>query len=434
MKKIAKIAIVMIAAFMIILNYDNMSYAASETDFTVNNGTLVKYNGSGGDVVIPEGVTAIGDNAFDNITSITSVYIPRSVTQIGEWAFYHCTGLTSVEFPSSITKIGSFAFADCTEIRDIALPDGVITLGDGAFAGCNKLETVSLPGTITSMNNTVFSECNQLVRIANNSNIALTLNEINAAVWYDEMSDHTITTIKNGVAYNGYGSQNVTVYEGIDYAAVYNSKFYADNNPDVVAALGKNPELLLKHFVLCGMSEGRYAKESFNVITYKYGMNNQDIRNAYGDDIVQYYYHYINFGQKEGRTFSGYESIFDATYYLNNNPDVKEYLVANHSDSKGWALWHFYEYGMKEGRKGNGSFGVLNYLAANGDVFDAYNSDFRLGALHYIINGKNEGRKTMVKIDLYAIPQLRPDVKKVFGMDYAEWIRWYLMFGHGEYK
>ena len=56
-------------------------------DFIIKNGELVKYKGEGGDVVIPEGVTSIGEHAFDNCRSLISVTIPNSVTSIGKYAF-----------------------------------------------------------------------------------------------------------------------------------------------------------------------------------------------------------------------------------------------------------------------------------------------------------------------------------------------------------
>ena len=69
----------------------------SADDFRIDeNGVLVKYIGPGGDVVIPDGVTSIGDSAFWSCSSLTSVSIPGSVTYIGDSAFSYCTSLTNV--------------------------------------------------------------------------------------------------------------------------------------------------------------------------------------------------------------------------------------------------------------------------------------------------------------------------------------------------
>ncbi|MBQ7980289.1 MAG: leucine-rich repeat domain-containing protein, partial [Oscillospiraceae bacterium] len=92
--------------------------AGSGITYTLNDdGTAVVkyYNGSATAFTIPstvtyEGtaytVTSIGDYAFDNSTSLTSVTIPNSVTSIGVYAFYGCSSLTSVTIPNSVTSIG----------------------------------------------------------------------------------------------------------------------------------------------------------------------------------------------------------------------------------------------------------------------------------------------------------------------------------------
>ncbi len=60
------------------------------------NGVLTDYKGSGGDIVIPEGVTSIGWGAFDNCNNLTSITIPEGVTSIGESAFCGCSNLTII--------------------------------------------------------------------------------------------------------------------------------------------------------------------------------------------------------------------------------------------------------------------------------------------------------------------------------------------------
>ena len=68
------------------------------------------------DLVIPEGVTTIGDYAFYNCSGLTSVTIPGSVTTIGDFAFYNCSGLTSVTIPGSVKTIGNYAFYGAPKI------------------------------------------------------------------------------------------------------------------------------------------------------------------------------------------------------------------------------------------------------------------------------------------------------------------------------
>ena len=71
------------------------------------------------DLVIPNGVTSIGQYAFYDCTSLTSVTIGNSVTSIGQTAFRGCTSLTSVTIGNSITEIGGSAFNGCTSLKEV---------------------------------------------------------------------------------------------------------------------------------------------------------------------------------------------------------------------------------------------------------------------------------------------------------------------------
>ena len=88
-------------------------------------------------------VTSIGDNAFYNCTSLTSVVMPN-VTSIGENAFYNCRSLTSMAIPDSVTSIGNGAFSGCSGLTSVIIPDSVTSIGNKAFLGCNRLTSVTI--------------------------------------------------------------------------------------------------------------------------------------------------------------------------------------------------------------------------------------------------------------------------------------------------
>lgn len=116
---------------------------------TQNSCTITGYMGSGGDVVIPNGVTTIGNGIFQFNNSITSVVIPDSVTTIGDNAFDQCESLKTVTFGtnSQLTTIGGSAFSFCPNIESISISDSVTSIGKNAFYYCNSLSTVYYGGT-----------------------------------------------------------------------------------------------------------------------------------------------------------------------------------------------------------------------------------------------------------------------------------------------
>ncbi len=95
-------------------------------------------------VIINEGVTTIGQDAFLYCSGLTSVTIPSSVTTIEKGAFYGCTGLSSVTIPSGVTTIGQDAFAGCWRLASITIPSSVTTIGQDAFSACTGLTSVTI--------------------------------------------------------------------------------------------------------------------------------------------------------------------------------------------------------------------------------------------------------------------------------------------------
>ena len=89
-------------------------------DFKIVGGYLIKYNSKEKDVMIPEDVTRIIDEAFAGCT-IESVAIPHSVTAIDECAFRGCTELREVIMQDRLRKIGGAAFSGCKKLEEIYL-------------------------------------------------------------------------------------------------------------------------------------------------------------------------------------------------------------------------------------------------------------------------------------------------------------------------
>ena len=122
------------------------------------NGAKLYLNGSElTDITIPSDITEIKDYAFEGFSSLTSVTIGNSVTSIGSSAFYNCTTLTSITIPNSVTTIGYFAFSGCT--GELIIDSNALGLYGGQFT------KVIIGDSVTSIGDNAFNSCTSLTRV-----------------------------------------------------------------------------------------------------------------------------------------------------------------------------------------------------------------------------------------------------------------------------
>ena len=111
------------------------------------------------EVVIEEGVTEIGVDAFSVCTSLKKVTLPESLQKIGEKAFSYCTSLNEINIPNSVNVIGPKAFFFCKSLTSVNIPEGVTEISYAAFGYAESLNTVNLPTSVTKIGNFAFQNC-----------------------------------------------------------------------------------------------------------------------------------------------------------------------------------------------------------------------------------------------------------------------------------
>lgn len=114
-------------------------------------------------LIIEDGVTGIGANAFASCEDLTWVRFSPTVSSIGELAFT-CCGLTEVTLPENLTSISWGAF-NRTKVTEVTIPANVTSIGGYAFSYCFRLTTVTIPDSVTNIDQGAFSGCESLIDV-----------------------------------------------------------------------------------------------------------------------------------------------------------------------------------------------------------------------------------------------------------------------------
>ena len=173
-------------------------------------------------VTVPNSVTSIGEGVFAGCHSLESINIPNSVTEIGAIAFSECFALTSVIIPNSVTRIGGYAFSGCSSLTSVDIPNSITKISDGIFCYCSALASVSIPGSVTYIDRYAFFFCDALVSVT----IPEFVNEIGAYAFYECSSltsvycDRKMPPVAEEKTFKGvYG--NATLYVPEESVALY---------------------------------------------------------------------------------------------------------------------------------------------------------------------------------------------------------------------
>lgn len=133
-------------------------------------GVLMKYtdtNKEKHDVVIPEEVVQIADEAFSGCEKITEIKFekPDKIKSIGKNAFSGCTSLKTFTLPKNITELENNTFNGCKSLKEIKFSKGLKVIGENCFGGCTSLTKLNLPDKLEILSSGVFSNCNKLEKV-----------------------------------------------------------------------------------------------------------------------------------------------------------------------------------------------------------------------------------------------------------------------------
>ena len=199
-------------------------------------------------VTVPEGITEVKPYTFCGFKDLIQVVLPESVTAIGEDAFGRCRSLTSVTFAenSKLTTIGDNAFSSCTSLTGITIPDGVTTIGEYAFSNCSSLTNITIPASVTSIGSNAFDRCKKLAEVSITDLDAWCRINFAAVGWANPMAYKAVLG-RNGRARTIYLSGqkvvSVTVPEGITEVKAYTFCGFKDliqvTIPESVTSIGE---------------------------------------------------------------------------------------------------------------------------------------------------------------------------------------------------
>jgi hypothetical protein len=214
MRRISKIFIALVTAF----SYLTVAPANAVTCYTLTGTTISSGGSCSGAITIPDSVTAIANNTFQNATSLTAVTFGANslLTTIGNSAFIHTTSLLELVIPKGVTVIEPFTFAETYNLTSITLPDSVTAIGSGAFNNARSLTTFTFPKNVTTISDGLFLGASSLTNVIYASGSAITT--ISDFAFNSTISLQQITIPASVTTIGDYAFQDASLLESVYFS------------------------------------------------------------------------------------------------------------------------------------------------------------------------------------------------------------------------
>ena len=258
---------------------------------------------SGLSINLPSTVITIGDYAFSGCR-INGEALPQGLTSILEGVFMNCYfsgGMENMVIPEGVTAIGKKAFAGCSNLVEVVIPEGVTGIGEGAFESCDYLDEVSIPDSVTFIGLDAFSYCGSLN--VNNVGYSMYLGNVNTpdivlirGDCADSISENTVA-ISNAAYYENINLTEITIPKKVSSIG-YNA-FYGCKNLETITFQGDAP-------IMDEYAFGFYKESEDPVFTAYYPANNptwtEEVMNSVAAEITWVPY---DAGETQGSKITG---------------------------------------------------------------------------------------------------------------------------------
>ena len=145
-------------------NCANLSAVTFENGITRIPANLFSYCTGKIETVLPDTVTEIGYNAFEN-SGLFTIKLPEKLKKIQSYAFAGCGNLSSIIIPGTVTSIESSVFSGCSALTTVRIPESVTEMGESVFKNCSSLYDVNLSSSCVNIKKSMFEGCSSLEKI-----------------------------------------------------------------------------------------------------------------------------------------------------------------------------------------------------------------------------------------------------------------------------